>query len=365
MARSSLQLLERLLEGHRIIADELDDLVSNHVREDLYLEYKHGDMLKNVDASDVVREYMSGFANSAGGIFIVGIDAPDGDPQKITGCQRRNKNLADWASDCLIPIASYFSPPPRFHVITHPQQGNVLIGVVPRSFGLVPLADSGGFVYHFRFHDKTLKAPDYLMADLLLGRRQNPILEIGDCCMKNLRRFPDNKADTLSLGFELQLNLENRGFVWAEECRWGVIAWAQGMSNPSGYEVGSPGNYLLSFVDISDQQTNDWPLEKNLYHIHQENHSIRKPFGVESKKINVMLPSRVHNVWFTYAWKAAAYLISKNSLPVWFQICINMDTNLTSKVDENPRITSSSGIISVTRLVNERPIVAWEGFITQ
>jgi hypothetical protein len=40
--------------------------------------------------------------------------------------------------------------------------------------------EAGRPVYYFRFHDQTLEAPDYLVTDLILGRREHPYLAIVD-----------------------------------------------------------------------------------------------------------------------------------------------------------------------------------------
>ena len=365
MTLTSSELLEQLLISNQISTTEIDDLINNRVREDIYLEYKHGDDLKKPDASNTIREYMSGFANSAGGVLIIGIDAPNGEPVQITGCHGHKRgNLMEWAARCLNQIASYFSPLPRFSVLSHPK-GDILIGVTPRSLGLVPETKNGRVIYHFRFQDQTMKAPDYLMADLLLGRRQNPILEISDCRMKSLKRVTDNPSDAMSLEFDLQLQFENQGMVWAEESRWGVIAMVQAIQNVSGYEVNSPSNQLLSLIEVLDTPPNNWPLGKQLLHIHKESHGVRKPFGVEHRKILLTIPLRVHRDWFAYAWKAAAYLISKNSLPIWYQICINIGSEIASMIDTDPSGNGSSEIIALKRLISERPVVAWESFRSQ
>ena len=103
----SLQLLELLLSGHQLSVAELDDLIIHQVEEDLYVEYKHGNELQNSEANDTIRKYLSAFANSAGGILIIGVNAPQRIPIEITGCNGHSKGkLDDWAARCLTPIAS-------------------------------------------------------------------------------------------------------------------------------------------------------------------------------------------------------------------------------------------------------------------
>src|SRR4051812_12597551 len=124
MAQPTLEFLETAMSGQAIPASAIDDLVTNRVREDSFLDYKHGNELAKKDAPATIRQYMSGFANSAGGVLIIGVDEQT---WTITGCTASGgSDLAEWASRCLTPIAPYFSPLPRFQVVPHPN-GNVLI----------------------------------------------------------------------------------------------------------------------------------------------------------------------------------------------------------------------------------------------
>lgn len=360
MTPQSLQLLERLLTGFHLSSADLDNLVTNAIREDLHLEYKHGNELLNKDANDTIRDYMSGFANSAGGVLIIGIEDSHGNPSRITGCHGHKKGkLDEWAARCLNPIANYFSPLPRFHVVSHPN-GDVLVGMAQRSLGLVPRSEAGGIVYHFRLHDQTLKAPDFLMADLLLGRRQQPMLDVLDCKAVNLRRVFDNAAGAMDLELELRFQLENMSIVWAEECRWGIIAWVQ-QNNSLGHKVdiSNPSNHLLSFVETRDIKPERYRRPCQLLHFRGITH-IDKPFESDHRTINFSIPLRVHDRWFTYTWKAALYLIAKNSLPIWYQISIMVNTDTVKLIDEKTPLTSTSGNIVITKMSTDRPVVDWE-----
>ena len=74
MPEKTLELLESLLGGHELTSRDLDDLASNQVPEDQYLDYKNAKLLDDKKkARIVIREYVSAFANSSGGILIIGI----------------------------------------------------------------------------------------------------------------------------------------------------------------------------------------------------------------------------------------------------------------------------------------------------
>lgn len=111
MAQRTLELLESLVSGREMTPGELDNLVSDKVLEDIHLDYKHGDVLNDKKkAARMLREYVAAFANSAGGILIVGVNAPQDQPWTVTGCTAPGGgDLREWASRCLTQIAPYLS----------------------------------------------------------------------------------------------------------------------------------------------------------------------------------------------------------------------------------------------------------------
>src|SRR5688572_3703220 len=111
------KLLEMLSSGEDFSAETLDLLLRERISEDQFLEYKHGAELKKGNASKEIRKYVSGFANSQGGIYIIGVD----EEFEVTGCVAPGGgDLAEWAARCLNPIAQYFSLPPRLSNLKHP-----------------------------------------------------------------------------------------------------------------------------------------------------------------------------------------------------------------------------------------------------
>ena len=174
---TSREFLELALSGEPITAAHLDVLVKERVKEDEYIDYKSGALLKKPpkERARTVREYLSGFANSDGGVVIFGIQEEKERPTQVDGCDPKDVggNLMGWASHCVNPIWAFFSPLPRFEVVAHPE-GEVLVCAVGRSYNLVPVVEEGRLAYHLRLGHQTLPATDYLMADLLLagGRGQ-------------------------------------------------------------------------------------------------------------------------------------------------------------------------------------------------
>jgi hypothetical protein len=105
-----------------------------------------------------IRRYISGFANSDGGVLIIGVDEQQ--PRQIARCEERPGGypLDAWASRCLSGMAGYFSPLPRYQTIRHPQ-GPVLAIAVARAPSLVPCVESGALRYFFRIGESTLPIP--------------------------------------------------------------------------------------------------------------------------------------------------------------------------------------------------------------
>jgi len=118
----TLEILQRVLEGERLVANDLEQLIEEAVKEGLYLEYKHGDLLKERDkANNVIREYMSAFANSDGGVLIIGIREEMSIPVEVTGCNIGyvgNKPLDEWANSCITGIAGQFTIRPTFQSVS-------------------------------------------------------------------------------------------------------------------------------------------------------------------------------------------------------------------------------------------------------
>jgi len=137
---TTLELLNQVLQEERLSAEELDDLCARRVPEDQRLEYKSGKLLERKDAPAVLREYVSAFANSDGGLLLVGVEELKGEgvpstPIAVDGCTAPGgKGLVSWATTCLEPLAPYLSPVPRILPVSH-APGEVLAIATARARG--------------------------------------------------------------------------------------------------------------------------------------------------------------------------------------------------------------------------------------
>ena len=367
MAQRTLELLNSLMAGHVITANEVDALLSDQVAEDQFMDYKHGDELKKSmkpGPSDTIRQYVSGFANAEGGVLIVGVDAETKiQPWHVTGAiAPGGHDLARWASDCLTDILPHFSPLPRFQVLKH-QDGDVLVIAVARSLGLVPCIEGRTLSYYLRLHDKTLRVPEYLLSDLLLGRRQHPSLYFGDFRLTNVSKNTLSGLTLFAIHFIIEFTIENQSLPWAEDITVGVISW-----NADRPVATLPVNSnLRSYIDVQTIDTHVYGGPKQLLH---DVYTFNKlpTFGIISVSINrnYYTPLRTGGEMFEYTWKAAAYILSKNSPPVWYQLSLKVDEKLVYTIppldqDSTPKDTLSAqeGDIECTQITTERPIVGW------
>lgn len=358
------ELLEEFMAGQAMTHEKLDELLENEITEDLFLEYKRSDVLNwsKPKRNHLIREYLSGFANSVGGLLIIGID----DRQwEITPCKNVSGDLARWAASCCTEIAYYFSPQPRFQVVEHPR-GKVLVAATLRSSSLVPCRVGHELVYYLRFHDqtldnKTLKVPDYLISDLMLGRRQRPYLHvrrIGFRATAKEQQAYNNRV----LSFNFVLSVENEGLVWASDVKVGIVRQIHDASE-------TLNAHLLSYIDVqgvgkkfsgSENYDLDHTLLSSKSHL---SHIDLAPFSFVNIPVNNNeIPTRIGQVHYHYTWNAALYIMSRESSPVWYQIQLEINATLLQAVNERESFREHDHPLKIFRLGTTRPVVSWEGF---
>lgn len=235
------QWLDRLLAGQ--LYPEAKDL-EDFVRicgddEGLHHEFKPGadpSSGTGADPATVLRRYAAGFANSDGGFVVFGYyqkgRAFDGFRPPGGG------KLVDWATRALQPLATYLAPPARIFTVARPgapADPEVLLVAVRRAPAFVPVIVAGRPVFYVRMGDSTVElpsyntigAPDYLIADVLLGRRQRPVLVPSRPTM-GLELQPKRELGASVTAHEaiVRINLENESLVYADVVTAGLVAWS-------------------------------------------------------------------------------------------------------------------------------------------
>lgn len=344
------ELLEYLIEGDTVEHVQLEQFVSEQSSEGLYLEYKDGKLTHQSNqrkGRQYIREDVSAFANSDGGVLIIGVD--ESRPRQISPCQRPGgQPLHEWATRFLQDMAPYFSPQPRLQVVEHPE-GEILIIAVSRSPGLVPCVESRQHKYFIRIGESTVQAPDYLISDLVLGRRQRPSLDL------YLTHVSQQSNGRIVGGFNFAV--ENLSLVAAEEIHVGMVSWALEIdppSSPNKHLLQSPDRHLLQYIDAIDVATwegayNHWSW--SLYHARGINAAQQNRLNPFQGPLTVRI-SRAYFLPFTDALVTAAiYVIAKSTPPIWFELHFPVsvhlqfptrDYNLTRKITERPQVAWSS-----------------------
>ncbi len=329
------ELLDSLLEGLEVEPEELGDILT--LGEGQYLDFKGGQITEKANRSvgrQVIREYVSGFANADGGILVVGVTEEK--PRTIFPCQRLGETgLAEWAKDVVLDMAPFLVPLPRFQVVDH-QEGPVLLIAVARAPQFVACTESRRAKYFLRIHDSTVEVPDFLAADLFLGRRQQPLIDLA-CQPSFVPSGPPHIAA------KFYFSTVNAGLVAAEEVEVGFVCWGQ---NPPPISLN--GN-LRSHLEIREASI-EWGLVHSVIRSPDGRQLRLTPFSRNEKPLEssgYAFPNR-------YAWSisAAAYVLARNAAPAWFEI------SFTFWAGPNTESTNYFQDVTCTRVVGRRPLVS-------
>src|SRR5262249_55761176 len=180
--------------------------------------------------------------------------------------------------------------------------------------------------YYLRIHDQTLQAPDYLISDLRLGRRQRPDIHFDSVQTDNIGAHESSEIDGRVVQFDLQVVVENRGFSWAQDVTMGSIAWTL----PRGVYVGEAiTSSLLSYLDVVDMSDDNRLGNCGLVHTRIRFGDLRAFDALAPQNIAIpVLPMRKFDIWYDYIWHAALYLTCKDTPPIWYQVSIQLNQSL-------------------------------------
>ena len=256
---NSREVLDYLLEGNTFSPNQLDDLIRDQPKEDQYLDYKDGRLTtskKRKGGRETIRHWTNGFANSDGGLLVVGVSEEQ--PRTISACDPTiaNEPLDKWAEGLLHDMTPYMSPLPRIQVVCHPQ-GPVLLIAVARAPQLVPCVEARQLKYFLRLNQSTLEAPPYLLSDLVLGRRQHPLLDVR---LKGIEWQGDQYAPS-ELRAMCTFTIENMSLVDANNVRLGIISWSSTRKRDRGSTY--INRYLRSHIN-EGQSPDRYPTDKNI-----------------------------------------------------------------------------------------------------
>jgi hypothetical protein len=351
-AMKTTEILDKYFNGDISVEDIPDILLKGKNKEDEHLEYKHSDELKKDEKNKLnpgqeLRKYICGFANSDGGILVIGIDEKE---HKVVNAKAPGGgDLAEWAVRNINHIAHLFSSPPIFRTVRH-LDGDILIVIVNRSVNLIPVKEGDNLIYYVRFGDQTLRAEEYFITDILLGRRAFPVLEVSECRLMN--EFVDELPKThtvrdLNYYFQIRCLIENKSLILAEKVQIGLVCK---MTSNSDRKIESQ---LLTYIDLEKDEIETInkisPIHRKASYNQNQELAPFESFYLSIDKIYIPF-IRHPNGRYEYTWKAALYLISKNSPPIWYQLKLPMGNG--------PEVKDIKNKFEYSKLTNRRPVVS-------
>ena len=357
-----VELIDMLLAGYELDIDDLERLLEKgrERSEGHYLEVKQGHPERDrSNPADTIRRYLSGFANSDGGILLLGVN---NDWEVVGYSAPGNADSAQWANDCIQRIASNFSPLPRFQVVNH-ADGSVLVAVATRSLNLVPIIENSRQRYYLRIHDQTRSMPDWMISDLMLGRRAYPYLHISDVSISNIRRHLEGNRFTGNtqypyeyLSVDFAFLVENESLFWAEDVSMGMIGWVLES------RAGRLNNHLLAHVTIQNPSPFGDCQPLVLRHLRQ---SAQMPFVLDpfsERIININgwnIPLKCVSDFYMYTWNAALYVIARETPPVWYRLSLTINSNLLTLQRSNAFDQIGGENLRLMKTSGGRPTVSW------
>jgi hypothetical protein len=334
----SLALLNAVLSGEKIHPDKIEEFLRAKYKEDSYLDYKSGGLnFEDAEAKQELRRDITAFANSNGGLLIIGVNRK----HEVDGITAPGgTSPSAWAANVLHNIAGHFHPSLKLHEVEH-AKGKILIIAAHRNVTLIPLVEKGraGPVFYLRSGDTKFAAPDYLMADLFLGRRQSPIINVS---LRDKRpvwiqqnwanRPPDRileQGPFYTFGsFHSFITVANVGLSWIDEQRCGIIGYSFG---PRAGIIGTHSSIFLPVSDGIRQAIDIEPpggllgptgaeIPPELFHVDITGESRQAtslhPFSSLTYKTQGFIFPQLMEWWMD----AAIYFVSRNGPPEWYQI---------------------------------------------
>lgn len=359
--------LDHILAGEPVTEQDVKKLVAE-CQEDLHLDYKAGALLQAKKAADTLREYVAAFANSDGGILLIGYDQGG---KTFDGASAPGGGALDeWATRCLYRLTPQFSPVPRLRSL-HVDGQAVLIVATPRSPVLIQLQGPAGPLCYIRIGDSNFEAPPYLVTDLVLGRRNHPVLRPRFIVPIEPQGPWDSHLPNIgTIELDLKATIENHSLVFAEDVRCGLVSWATPRRpvNPADRQ-GVPAS-LKAYLDVQQPEASlrgpqqpPWQLlhlrrrwqiasshgQDPAYHVSPLEESASRPFDtlglpVFDDLLHAALPAapeaspdyedtrrrRIH-ARGAIEVKAALYVLSRDAEPWWFQVTLRYDQHSTGQ----------------------------------
>ncbi len=177
---------------------------------------------------------------------------------------------------------------------------------------------------YLRHHDGTFSAPDYLVADLLLGRRRGPDVDLAaTACRYELRT--QHPAKILYGHVQLFLNVRNVGLTRADHCEVGLV-W------PGAQQLDSLGG-IANYVDCDGCKLWREPLDgPGVF----EARSVSSSFRIDD--LSNAGPADI---------QAAAFLLADDTSPKFYRVRIGVSSKHERRAEADLEFERTSGRVLV------------------
>jgi hypothetical protein len=339
MALLLMDILGSVLAGRPVADSDILDLVARREPEGLYLEYKRGKWLgADKTRGHELREYTSGFANAEGGLLVIGVvggeDAQGADKWSIEGASCPDKaGWEDWLSRVLQEIAARTRV--RSQIVQIESQEVVLVGV-DRAEVLIRVYEKPRLICYLRTGSQTIPIEDTLFADLALGRRVKPDLEL------KVEKV-EASSDSIGFGLNVTVTVHNQGLVWVPDLRVALVGY---LSGPTPVSESMKRHLDIWPVPPAHESA---PVTTSEFGSNAgrggDGHELRPfeetRFGLRVKR----LPASEEKV--RWGWAGAVLVLPKNGSPLWAQIAVE---------GEGHRATGTRCWVPS---IGTAPVVAW------
>ncbi len=374
------ELLLGMLEDDFPTAQELREFLTGASREDegQWCDWKsaRGVNADRKAAGRELRKDLSAFANADGGFLVLGYNEATDTFEHVAS--PGGQHVEQWLSNVLTRLApmQFRSRALRFE--ERDGAKDVLVVAVGRALRLLHTDEAGETAYYLRLGHQTLRLPPWHVADLMLGRRAQPVLSV-----KLWRASPmptranyGDAGNLSSFAIDLILSVENDALTNAEGVRAGMVCYCpepSGASLPAALQRSIrhsppqdwPGNLAASAWSLHHNQQQFLQPARTLGPFDVSHHSLhpwRLPILIdEPERPPAPLP-RVPTSRGVELF-AALYVVARDGEPVWHQLRFRYRQNVTATPDLAPQISIapspfSRPLVAVALLEPGEPVVA-------
>ena len=202
----SMRFIQRFLRKNdfeQITVSDLKEFISNQVEESLNLEYK---AIRILEKLDEVAKVVSSFANSDGGLLIVGVSEVKDKNRKLPGeltWDNDPKHDKEWFEAAVLnrvrPIVRGIRVVPL-----HSAEGTIFLVDIPQSMTPPHMAPDGRYYFRRNFSIWTME--HYQVSDAF-GKRARPIL---------IPKVYVKGYDDIEGTFQISMSIINEGFILAK-----------------------------------------------------------------------------------------------------------------------------------------------------